>query len=167
MKPAGGEAQLAYDDVDVADRGLGEAAAPRRLLLGLGEPGSAVPIQAAVARYGSASSFLEWRQHGAARIARPPSAVVKRPRHLATVPDDGTVQLDRADHTRRQGATAPRTSTGRRRKRPAEGRRRRLLLKLRRGNQCDEGKAAIGLLSNNQQLHSQIARFFSFSQLNN
>src|SRR5215207_5924498 len=104
------------DDVDVADRGLGEAAAPRRLLLGLGEPGSAVPIQAAVARYGSASSFLEWRQHGAARIARPPSAVVKRPRHLATVPDNGTVQLDRADHTRRQGATAPRTSTGRRRK---------------------------------------------------
>jgi hypothetical protein len=91
--------------VDVADRGLGEAAAPRRLLLGLGEPGSAVPIQAAVARYGSASSFLEWRQHGAARIARPPSAVLKRPRHLATVPDDGTVQLDRADHARRQGAT--------------------------------------------------------------
>jgi len=35
VKPAGGEAQLAYDDVDVADRGLGEAAAPRRLLLGL------------------------------------------------------------------------------------------------------------------------------------
>src|SRR5215203_5434243 len=93
------------------------------------------------------------------------SAVVKRPRHLATVPDDGTVQLDRADHTRRQGATAARISTGRRRKRPAEGRRRRLLLKLRRGNQCDEGKAAIGLLSNNQQLHSQIARFFSFYQL--
>ena len=105
MKPAGGEAQLAYVDVDVADRGLGEAAAPRRLLLGLGEPGSAVPLKAAVARYGSASSFLEWRQHGAARIARPPSAVVKRPRHLATVPNDGTVQLDRADHTRRQGAT--------------------------------------------------------------
>src|SRR5215218_2563691 len=89
------------------------------------------------------------------------SAVVKRPRHLATAPDDGTVQLDRADHTRRQGATAPRTSTGRRRKRPAEGRRRRLLLKLRRGNQCDEGKAAIGLLSN-QELHIQIARFSSF-----
>src|SRR5215207_1464223 len=96
VKPAGGEAQLAYVDVDVADRGRGEAAAPRRLLLGLGEPGGAVPIQAAVARYGSASSFLEWRQHGAARIARPPSAVVKRPRHLATVPDNGTVQLDRA-----------------------------------------------------------------------
>ena len=35
VKPAGGEAQLADDDVDVADRGLGEAAAPRRLLLGL------------------------------------------------------------------------------------------------------------------------------------
>ena len=47
---AGGEAQLADVDMDVADRGLGEAAAPRALLLGLGQAGNAVALQAAVER---------------------------------------------------------------------------------------------------------------------
>ena len=66
-----------------------------------------MPLQASVARYGSASSFLS----GVSTVLRGSlgpigaSAVVKRPRHSATVPDKGTVQLDRADHTRRQGAT--------------------------------------------------------------
>jgi hypothetical protein len=96
MELAGGEAQLADVDVDVADRGLGEAAAPRALLLGLGQAGNAVALQAAVERaagqprdrVAQASKdiverqqraapeledhgFLERRQHGAAGIARP------------------------------------------------------------------------------------------------
>src|SRR5215207_3897943 len=50
VKLAGGEAQLEDVDVDVADRGLGEAAAPRALLLGLGQAGNAVALQAAVER---------------------------------------------------------------------------------------------------------------------
>jgi hypothetical protein len=91
---AGSEAQLADVDMDVADLGLGEAAAPCALLLGRGQAGDAMPLKTAVEcaagqlrdRVAQASQhvverqqraapelddhgFLERRQHGAAGVA--------------------------------------------------------------------------------------------------